>query len=36
MVLLEVERRRSEGRLVRIGEREYELHVRPIDVPPVR
>lgn len=29
MALLEVERRQAEGRLVRLGPREYELHLRP-------
>ena len=28
MALVEVARRRAEGRLVRIGPREYELHLR--------
>lgn len=28
MALVEVERRRDEGRLVRLGRREYELHPR--------
>ena len=33
MALLEVARRRDEGRLVRLGSREYELHPRCV-VPP--
>jgi hypothetical protein len=36
MVVREVARRRAEGRLVRLGEREYELHVRTGAVPPER
>lgn len=32
MALLEVERRRAEGRLVRLGPREYELHPRSASV----
>lgn len=34
MVVREVERRHAEGRLVRLGEREYELVVRAAGTPP--
>lgn len=34
MALVELARRRDEGRLVRLGRREYELH--PRTVPPAR